>query len=61
MLHAAYTSNLGKEHVRFEQTISGDAKKRLRFVAAPVDRGRLIPSYFQSWLKELGPEWKSER
>jgi beta-lactamase class A len=61
VLHAAYTSDAGKEHVRFEQTVKGDAKKRLRLVAATVDRGKLILSYFQSWLKELGPEWKSAR
>jgi hypothetical protein len=59
-LYAAYTEHLAKEHMSFEQATSGDAKQRLRFTPTSVDHDQVIQTFFESWLKELDPTWKSK-
>ena len=56
----AYTGSFEKEAANFETKIRREAKPRLRLVRSPEDPRRLIPMFFESWLEELGPEWKKE-
>jgi beta-lactamase class A len=60
ILYAAYTEHLAKEHTSFEQATSGEAKQRLRFTPTSVDHGQVIQTFFEPWLKELDPTWKSK-
>lgn len=59
-LRVTYTGSFGKEAAGFEAMIRGEAKQRLRMTPASTDRGQLIRVFFESWLKELGPDWKNE-
>jgi hypothetical protein len=61
VLHACFTSNLARDYASFERTAASDVKARLRFAAASVEHDRVIRSCFQSWLGELGADWKNAR
>ncbi len=60
ILFAAYTTHLAKEHQDFARATSGEAKSRLRFTPTSVDHDQVVQTFFESWLKELGPAWKSQ-
>ncbi len=60
-LRVTYTGSFGKEAASFEGMTRGEAKQRLRMAPSSADRGQLIRMFFESWLKELGPDWKNER
>jgi beta-lactamase class A len=58
ILYAAYTTAAANEHEGFEKTVSGEAGKKLHFAPTSVDHGRVVQTFFESWLKELSNTWK---
>jgi beta-lactamase class A len=58
ILRAAYTEHLAKEHLAFEQAAGDELRKRLSFTPTTVGHDQVIQAFFETWLGQLGVEWR---
>jgi beta-lactamase class A len=57
-LRAAYTAHLAGEHKAFEQGLDPGLRARVRITPTSVEHDKVIQEFFDSWLGQLGQEWR---
>jgi hypothetical protein len=57
-LYAAYTDHLAKEHRQFEESLSAEARRRIRIEQTSLGHDKVIQGFFGAYLQELDGGWK---